>query len=419
MLRLGRASARIGDEDRRRDDPMSDDERMGEKAGGGDRARGTALDRARDRARNAVAAAVTAGDRVRDSALARADRLAARAPAPVRVGLELSIATVRDARRDRVPGLAAEVALFTLISLPALLLVVLGSLGYVADLLGPGGRGELGRLVFAVPRAALSESTFTAYEELVRPVTTQGRVDVIGVGLLVGLWTGSRAMKRVLDTITIAYDLDRPRVLWQQRLLALGLTLGGTLSAVALLPLLVVGPQLASAIGGETLASAEAAALDWLFWPLTAALAVTALATLFHVGVPWHTPWRRDLPGAVLAMALWLLAAAGLRAYLALSGSGMAMSTSGAGVEEVYRQLGTPIAVVLWLWVSAIAVLLGAELNAEIEKRWPTGAYEAHRRRPRSARLLAARGAGAGRSARDEQRQRDEEQEEQRGDQPG
>ena len=83
-----------------------------------------------------------------------------------------------------------------------------------------------------------------------------------------------------------------------------------------------------------------------------------ALATLFHVGLPWRTPWRRDLPGAVLALLIWLLAAAGLRAYLALS----------ARDDAVYSQLGTPIAVVLWLYVTAFAVLLGAELNAEITK---------------------------------------------------
>ena len=353
---------------------MSDHGVMADRAPGPDdprRAARAKLRRVRERAGQATAVAVTAGDRVRDAALARGERLAARAPRRVRVGMELAVATGRDARDDRVPGLAAEVALFTMISLPALLLVVLGSLGFVADHLGVDGQDELERLVFAVPQATMSESTFTAYEELVRPVTREGRADVVGIGVLFGLWTGSRAMKRVLDTISIAYDLDEPRVLWRQRLLALGLTIAATVAAVSLLPLLVLGPRLLRAILGDGLADAGTAVLDWAFWPLTAALAISALATLFHVGVPWRTPWRRDLPGAVLAMVLWLLAAAGLRAYLAFSGTGM------MGGEQIYAQLGTPIAVVLWLWVSAIAVLLGAELNAEIEKRWPTGAYEA------------------------------------------
>ena len=75
-----------------------------------------------------------------------------------------------------------------------------------------------------------------------------------------------------------------------------------------------------------------------------------------------------------LAMAVWFAASGGLRAYLALAGQD----------DQVYQRLGTPIAVVLWLYVSAVALLLGAELNAEIEKKWPT--RETLRRSPAPAR---------------------------------
>lgn len=310
-------------------------------------------------------------EQVRSAAQERATRTVDRWPGPARSATRLAVRTVKDSAEDRVPGLAAEVALFTMISLPALVLIVLGSLGFVADALGESGRAELERLVFAVPQAALSPSTYEAYEGLVRPVLTTGRVDVIGFGLLLGLWTGSRAMNRVLATITIAYDLPEQRKGWQRRMLALVLTLGGLVGAVALLPMLVLGPRLLRALAPDGLANATLALVDWAYWPAMAGLAVIALATLYHVGVPWRTPWRRDLPGAVLAMLLWLASAAGLRAYLALEGSSI------SGGEQVYQQLGTPIAVVLWLWVSSIAVLLGAELNAEVEKMWPTTGYAA------------------------------------------
>jgi membrane protein len=117
----------------------------------------------------------------------------------------------------------------------------------------------------------------------------------------------------------------------------------------------------------EGVAAVTLTALGWGYWPALGLLVLTGLTTLYHVGVPWHTPWLRDLPGAVLAMALWFVAAAGLRTYVALSGL-----TGDAGADAAYRRLGTPIAVVLWLYVSSVAVLVGAELNAEIEKRWPT-----------------------------------------------
>jgi len=289
-----------------------------------------------------------------------------RSPRPVQQAWRLIDRTRREVVDDRVPGLAAEVALFTLISLPALLLVILGSLGFVAHALGPDGSAELQRIVFDLPRSVLSSRTYDSYADLAGRVLERGRADVISIGALVSLWTGSRAVNRYLETITIAYDIEQRRAGWKRRLLALGLTLAGLLGAVAVLPLLVLGPKLIERVAPAAAAQATIEVLGLLYWPGIAVLVLVALATLYHIGVPWSTPWRRDLPGAVLAMALWLLASGALRAYLEVS----------VRDDAVYRQLGTPIAVVLWLYVTAFAVLLGAELNAEIEKMWP------HRRRP-------------------------------------
>lgn len=284
-----------------------------------------------------------------------------RSPRPVQQAWRLMDRTRREVVDDRVPGLAAEVALFTLISLPALLLVVLGSLGFVAHALGPDGSAELQRIVFDLPRSVLSSRTYDSYADLAGRVLERGRADVISIGALVSLWTGSRAVNRYLETITIAYDIEQRRAGWKRRLLALGLTLAGLLGAVAVLPLLVLGPKLIERVAPAAAAQATIDVLGLLYWPGIAVLVLVALATLYHIGVPWSTPWRRDLPGAVLAMALWLLASGALRAYLEVS----------VRDDAVYRQLGTPIAVVLWLYVTAFAVLLGAELNAEIEKMWP------------------------------------------------
>ncbi len=213
----------------------------------------------------------------------------------------------------------------------------------------------------------MSSSTFASYESLAQQVLDTGRADVVGVGALLSLWTGSRATSRVLETLVIAYDIGSPRPRWRRRLLALALTIGALLGAVAVLPLLVLGPRLVKHVAPDGVASATLAALNLGYWPALGVLVMVGLTTLYHVGVPWRTPWRRDLPGALLAMALWFLAAAGLRAYLALSALG-----GGDAGSAVYQQLGTSIAVVLWLYVSSIAVLLGAEFNSEIEKKWPT-----------------------------------------------
>ncbi len=273
---------------------------------------------------------------------------------------------MRESVEDRVPGLAAEATLFVLISLPALLLVVLGSLGLVASRLGPGGQDQLDRLLLDVPHAFLSDSTYASWQPLAQQVVDSGRADVVGIGLVLALWTGSRATSRILETLVIAYDIETPRAVWKRRALALGLTVGGLVGAVAVLPVLVLGPRLVAAVlpGAESADSVP----GWLLWPLLGAVVLAGLTTLFHVGVPWRTPWRRDLPGAVLAMLLWLASAAALRVYLALGGVGAGDAAQGV----LYHSLGTPIAVTLWLYVSSIAVLVGGELNAEIERTWPT-----------------------------------------------
>lgn len=321
--------------------------------------------------RDAVVAAAT---RARRAALAARSRVGRRVrtvedrlPGPARTAVQLAERTVRDSVADRVPGLAAEATLFILISLPALLLIVLGSLGFVADHLGAAGREELDRLVFDLPATFLSDSTYATYEPIAREVLDTGRADVVGVGALLALWTGSRAVSRVLETMVIVYDIDAPRPGWRRRLLSLVLTVGGLVGAVTVLPLLTLGPRLVEWVAPDSVASVTLTVVGWAYWPTLGVLVLAALTTLYHVGVPWHTPWLRDLPGAVLAMALWLLSAAVLRAYLGLSGFG----GDGSG-SAVYQQLGTPIAVVLWLYVSSIAVLVGAELNSEVEKQWPT-----------------------------------------------
>ncbi|MGB0435592.1 MAG: YihY/virulence factor BrkB family protein, partial [Mycobacterium sp.] len=253
-----------------------------------------------------------------------------------------------------------EAALFTLISLPALLLAVIGSLGFVAAALGPQGNQELRELVLGVPESFLSDQTFASYERTVNTMLEQTRGSVVTIGILLSVWTGSRAVNRYLETITIAYNVDQ-RPSWRRRLLALGLTIGALIGAIAVLPPMVFGPRIVEWLAPDPIADTTLRMLDLLFWPSLVLLVFAGLVTLYHVGVPWRTPWRRDVPGALLAMVLWVLASAGLRVYLAFSVTD----------DAVYSQLAVPIAVVLWLYITAFAVLLGAEFNAEIERMWP------------------------------------------------
>ena len=187
----------------------------------------------------------------------------------------------------------------------------------------------------------MSSSTYASYESLARQVLDTGRADVVGVGALLALWTGSRATSRVLETIVIAYDIESPRPSWRRRLVALGLTIGALLGAVAVLPLLVLGPRLVKHVVPDGVASATLTALSMGYWP---ALGLLASWSGSRPSTTWACRGARRGSGTCPARCSpWRCGSSrrpALRAYLALS----ALGGADAG-NAVYRQLGTPIAV--------------------------------------------------------------------------
>lgn len=298
----------------------------------------------------------------------------------------LAARTVRGAMDDRVFGLGGEVAFFLLLSFPPALLAVLGGMAYVADALGPDVGDRIREQVLDVGGAFLTER---AREELLRPaidsILRQARPGVISLGIILTLWSASRATGRTMEAVNIAYDAQELRAGWKRRLLALVLTVAGMLTIVLVLPVLVAGPGLMAALA-EPLGLGDALAAAWrfLYWPTVAVLGIALLATFFHVSTPWSTPWRRDLPGAALAAVSWIAGGVALRFYASRFVEG-----------SLFGPLAAPVVFLLWLYVLAVAVLMGAELNAEIEKAWPTSEALRHRREERRRNEERARREGA------------------------
>jgi len=274
--------------------------------------------------------------------------------------------TVRDTLEDRLPGLAAEVAFYLVLSLPPLLLVVLGLLGYIGELGGPETVADLKEQLLNWADNIFSESTITGtVEPAIDDLLEQGRADVLTVGGLIALWSGSRAARVIVDAVTIAYDLEDHRDFRRKTLVGLWLTVAGILSMTVLIPLLVVGPRFGAGLADNIgLASAFETVWAAMYWPVVAVLGIVLLTWVLHIAPPHSTPWRRDIPGAALALVVWALGSLTLRVY----------TTTFLESNSAFSLFTAPLAVLLWLYVSAMAVLLGAELNAEIEKRWPVGA---------------------------------------------
>lgn len=305
-------------------------------------------------------------------------RLIAASPRRLRPAVELGAATVDRAGQERLPGLAAEIAFWTLLSLPSLLLTVLAVGTLVGGTLGDDWRQTLIDRILEVASVALTGNTLDNLEQVLTDLVLQGSAGIASFAFLTTLWVASRAVKVVLTTLELVYDRAELRPVWKTRLIGLGLTFGALAAGVVVLPLILAGPafgaQLEAWIGTGTLGLATV--WRYAYWPATIVVATLALSLLYHVGVPGNTPWRRDLPGAILAAAFWLLGSAGLRLY------GAWVVANGSA----YGPLAGPIVALLWLWVTGFAVLAGAALNAQIERKWPTREGELTRRTPRAGR---------------------------------
>ena len=291
-------------------------------------------------------------------------RIIDRAPPPIRPGVELTLRTLDDSFRDRVPGLAAEIAFFTLLSLPPLLVTVLAAVGEVGDLVGRDWRVRLATTIQDGANLILTGEGMELLREFLTGPTgliEQSQGSLVGIGFLITLFSASRALRVVSTALTIAYDLRATRPPWQDRLWGVVLTFAGLLVAMVVGPVIVAGPD-AGATLSDLLGGVPGLTDAWegAYWPATGITLTLLIAALYHFAAPWRTPFRRDLPGAVLAMVLWLIGTAGLRVYVTQA------------IGDSYGFIATPLVILLWIYVSALVLLLGAELNAEIEKMWPT-----------------------------------------------
>ena len=288
----------------------------------------------------------------------------------------LVASTVARAWGDRVLGLAAEAGFWQLLSLPSLLLAVIGLLGYFSGALGPDTVHDVERAIVHGLKHVIVPS---AVDSTVRPALDRilrgGRADVVSIGFIVSFWTGSSAMATFVNTITIAYGLRHHRGAVRSRIVALQLYFAFVAVGVVLLPLLVLGPGLITKLTPRNWHHAMHIATLIGYWPVVALISLALLTSLYHLAIPVRTPWRRAVPGAVLGLALWIVGSVLLRLWL----------TWAFRSTATYGPLSAPVAVLIFMYLTALAILLGAELNAEIDRLWPVQATAQARREEQEA----------------------------------
>ena len=271
---------------------------------------------------------------------------------------QVVVATVGSCMRHRVTGLAAEAAFFAVLSVPPLIFAMAGSIGYVSDQFTAAQIEDVRRAVIDLASRALTEKAVNSIiTPTINDVLRGGRFDVISVGFVLALWSGSRALHVFVDTITIMHGLGGHRGIIKTRALSFGLYLLAMFTGIVSIPLIVAGPSLVR---------------DWLpdqmdflmgfYWPAVLVLSICFLATLYHVSVPVRTNWTFNLPGATFSLACWIVGSFLLRWFL---------TVTAADSRSIYGPLAAPIAVLLWLYLLAIAVLIGAAVNASFDAVFP------------------------------------------------
>ena len=270
----------------------------------------------------------------------------------------LVVTTVGTCMRYRVTGLAAEAAFFAVLSVPPLIFALAGAVGYVTEQFTPAQIQDVREGVLNIAHRALTDG---AVQKIIAPtiddVLKGGRFDVISLGFILALWSGSRALNVFVDTITIMHGLGGHRGIIKTRALSFLLYVLAMVTGTVAIPLVLGGPTL---VGKWLPPSAEF--VMTFYWPTVIILSICFLATLYHASVPVRTRWRFNLPGATFALVCWILGSFLLRWILTATASDS---------KSIYGPLAAPIAVLLWLYVVAIAVLIGAAVNAAFDTVFP------------------------------------------------
>jgi membrane protein len=269
---------------------------------------------------------------------------------------ELFKRTLNEANKDNVLGLAAQLAFYFLLALVPALVFMVALLSFLP--------GEMLKSMVDALAAFAPPAVVEIVQAQLADLAEGGHTGLLTFGLAMALWSSSAAMVSIIDSLNRAYDIDEERPFWKVRLTAIGLTLALAIFIIVAFGLVMFGPMLAEQLAAQL---GLGAAFEWgwkiLQWPVVFVLIVIAVGLLYYFAPNAEQDWEWVTPGAVVATVLWIVASLGFRFYLG----------NFADYNETYGALGGVIVLMLWFYISGLAMVFGAEMNAEIEHASPHG----------------------------------------------
>jgi membrane protein len=252
--------------------------------------------------------------------------------------------------RDHVSLVAAGTAFFGLLAIFPAMTALVSLYGLVAD---PASIRDHAEAIRGVAPEAAADIIETQLERIVEQTGTAGLAFV--AGLAVALWSANAGMKSLFEAMNVAYGETEKRSFVWLNLISMALTLGAMVVLIVFMIAIAVVPAAIAILGLE---GAGAWLVSLLRWPIILVAAAAALAVVYRYGPSrTHPQWRWVTPGSVLASVGWVVASMLLSWYV----------SNFADYNETYGTLGAAIGLMMWFWISALVVLVGAELNAELE----------------------------------------------------
>jgi membrane protein len=263
----------------------------------------------------------------------------------------------REAVADDIFDLAAQQAYYFFFALfPALLFVIAVASFFPLQTLTNDVIDILSRFA---PQAVADVITAA-----MASLSKQNSGGILTFGFFVTIWSSSGAMVSIITTLNAAYDVTESRPWWKTRVIAIGLTISLALFIVASMFLVIAGPTVAEHTATRMHLGPAFTWTWWILqWPVVFTLVATAIAAIYYYAPDVEQDWVWITPGSVFATALWLVASLALKLYYQLV----------PNANAAYGAIGGIMVLMLWFYCSGLALLLGAELNAEIEHASPYG----------------------------------------------
>jgi membrane protein len=285
---------------------------------------------------------------------------------------ELLERTGKEILDDDCLGMAAQLAYYLVLALFPALVVVVALVSYLPW-------SVLDSLVSAIDRVAPGEIVKLVRDQI-SELASGNHGGLLTIGVIGAVWTSSSALVSIVSTLNRAYEVTESRPWWKVRLVGIGLTVGLAVFIVGSLVLLLIGPTLTRYIE-STMGWGSAAAVAWsiLQYPLVFALASLGIALIYYFAPDVDQDWVWITPGSIVACLLWLIVSFGLKVYV----------SQFADYNATYGALGGAAILLLWMYLTGLAILAGGELNAEIEHALPEGKAPGERTPGQRVRLRA------------------------------